>query len=412
MRRTARCRSRMLLPRSRRCATGRCSWTAKSSRSTRNWSPASSSFSRARSRTSTWCSTVSIATGRTCAATPLPVRRAALEEAIGDTERLFPSRRLADNGLEAFKMAKKKGYEGVIAKDASAPYIEGRSTKWLKVKVHEEEEFIIVGFTPPAGSRTHFGALLLGAHRGKELLYVGKVGTGFTNRTLNDLHAKLRPLAVKTPPVVNPPREKGAVWIDAEARRADLLPRADGGPAPAPARVPGPARRQEHRRSLPPWRQDDESQVQGEITNHKSQITNPPPSLQSFQGLLARGGVHEIRPGALLRHGLSEAETARERPAAVARTLPGRNPGAVFRSEGEAAGHAGRHADEGGQAREGDDELRRRREARDAARPRQPRLHRGARLGIPGGRPAQARLGLFRPRSGLGRLRRRGQTPA
>jgi len=144
---------------------------------------------------------------------PLPARRAAVEEAIGETERLFASRRLAANGLEAFRDAKKKGYEGLVAKDASAPYIEGRSTKWLKVKVHQEEEFVIVGFTPPAGSRTHFGALLLGAYRGKDLLYVGKVGTGFTHETLNSLHAKLRPLARKIPPVANPPREKGAVWV-------------------------------------------------------------------------------------------------------------------------------------------------------------------------------------------------------
>jgi bifunctional non-homologous end joining protein LigD len=143
----------------------------------------------------------------------LPARRAAVGEAIGETERLFASRRLAANGLEAFRDAKKKGYEGLVAKDASAPYIEGRSTKWLKVKVHQEEEFVIVGFTPPAGSRTHFGALLLGAYRGKDLLYVGKVGTGFTHATLNSLHEKLRPLARKIPPVANPPREKGAVWV-------------------------------------------------------------------------------------------------------------------------------------------------------------------------------------------------------
>jgi bifunctional non-homologous end joining protein LigD len=144
---------------------------------------------------------------------PLPVRRAAMEEAIGETERLFPSRRLARNGLAAFKLARKKGFEGLVAKDASAPYIEGRSTRWLKVKVHQEDDFVIVGFTQPGGARTHFGALLLGAHRGKDLLYVGKVGTGFTQKTLDSLHAKLRPLAQKTPPVTNPLREKGAVWV-------------------------------------------------------------------------------------------------------------------------------------------------------------------------------------------------------
>ncbi len=151
--------------------------------------------------------------GKDLRGSPLPVRRAALEEAIGETERLFASRRLADNGLEAFQEARKRGYEGIVAKDAAAAYIEGRSTKWLKVKVHQEEEFLIVGFTAPAGARTHFGALLLGAHSGKDLVYVGKVGTGFSNKTLNELHAKLRPLVVNTPPVKEPPREKGAVWV-------------------------------------------------------------------------------------------------------------------------------------------------------------------------------------------------------
>jgi len=144
---------------------------------------------------------------------PLPVRRDALGKAIGDRQRLFPSRRLPSNGLEAFRVAEKKRFEGLVAKDAAAPYIEGRSTRWLKVKVHQHDEFVIVGFTPPAGSRTHFGALLLGAYRGKDLVYVGKVGTGFTHKTLNSLHAKLRPLTRKVPPVTNPPREKGAVWV-------------------------------------------------------------------------------------------------------------------------------------------------------------------------------------------------------
>jgi bifunctional non-homologous end joining protein LigD len=151
--------------------------------------------------------------GRDLRSRPLPERRAALEESIGVTERLFPSRRLASNGLAAFKLAGKKGFEGMVAKDASAPYVEGRSTRWLKVKAHQEDEFVIVGFTQPGGARTHFGALLLGAHRGKDLLYVGKVGTGFTQKTLDALHAKLRPLARLTPAVANPPREKGAVWV-------------------------------------------------------------------------------------------------------------------------------------------------------------------------------------------------------
>jgi bifunctional non-homologous end joining protein LigD len=144
---------------------------------------------------------------------PLRVRRDALEEAIGDTDHLFPSRRLESNGFKAYETAKRKGWEGVVGKDSSAPYVEGRSTKWLKVKIKQEEEFVIGGYTPPAGSRPYFGALLLGAYQGPDLRYVGKVGTGFTQKTLSMLHRKFQPLVRKTPPVVDPPREKGAVWL-------------------------------------------------------------------------------------------------------------------------------------------------------------------------------------------------------
>src|SRR5579883_897870 len=96
---------------------------------------------------------------------PLETRRAAAESAIDEIKGLMLSRRLAENGLEAFKIARKRGYEGLVAKDSSSPYIEGRSTKWLKVKVHQEEEMIIAGFTKPEGSRQYFGALLLGAYK-------------------------------------------------------------------------------------------------------------------------------------------------------------------------------------------------------------------------------------------------------
>ncbi|HKD12246.1 MAG TPA: non-homologous end-joining DNA ligase [Thermoanaerobaculia bacterium] len=143
----------------------------------------------------------------------LPARRAAVESAIGETERLFASRRLSGNGLTAYRVARKKGFEGLVAKDAAAPYLEGRSRFWLKVKVHQEEEFVIGGFTAPGGTRAYFGALLLGAYRGAEFVYVGKVGTGYTEKILRELHGKLAPLARRAPPFVNPPREKGATWV-------------------------------------------------------------------------------------------------------------------------------------------------------------------------------------------------------
>jgi len=151
--------------------------------------------------------------GRDLRNEPLPVRREALEKAIGDIDHLFSSRRLESNGLKAYETAKRKGWEGVVGKDSSAPYVEGRSTKWLKVKIKREEEFVIGGYTMPAGARTHFGSLLLGAYQGGDLRYVGKVGTGFTQKTLSMLHRTFQPLVRKTPPFVDPPREKGAVWL-------------------------------------------------------------------------------------------------------------------------------------------------------------------------------------------------------
>jgi bifunctional non-homologous end joining protein LigD len=143
----------------------------------------------------------------------LETRRPAAESAIGEADILMISHRLADNGLEAFKTAKKKGYEGVVAKDLSSPYIEGRSSKWLKVKVHQEEEMVIAGFTKPEGSRTHFGALLLGAYENGNLRYVGKVGTGFNEKTLAALYQKFKPLIQSKPPFVDPPREKHVTYL-------------------------------------------------------------------------------------------------------------------------------------------------------------------------------------------------------
>ena len=151
--------------------------------------------------------------GRDLRNEPLTARREAMEEAIGDTVHLFPSRRLESNGLKAYETATRKGWEGVVGKEAESPYVEGRSTKWLKVKIKQEEEFVIGGYTAPAGSRSYFGSLLLGAYRGRDLHYVGRVGTGFTNKILSALHRKFQPLVQKKSPFVVPPRIKDSAWL-------------------------------------------------------------------------------------------------------------------------------------------------------------------------------------------------------
>jgi bifunctional non-homologous end joining protein LigD len=136
-----------------------------------------------------------------------------MERSIGLSKLLLPSRRLATNGLHAFRIAQRRGYEGLVAKDLSSPYVEARSTKWLKVKVHQEDEFVIAGFTRPIGSRQYFGALLLGAYAKHGLRYVGKVGTGFDQKTLAALYRKFRPFVRSRPALWDPPREKGVVFL-------------------------------------------------------------------------------------------------------------------------------------------------------------------------------------------------------
>ena len=139
--------------------------------------------------------------GRDLRAQPLSARRAVLEQVLPRSTpnaTLFRSAILSSNGLEAFAFARRKGFEGVVAKDEAAPYIEGRSRRWLKFKVHQEDEFLIVGYTAPAGSRKHFGSLLLGAYDRGRLYYVGKVGTGFTRESLASLFRVFQPLVVST----------------------------------------------------------------------------------------------------------------------------------------------------------------------------------------------------------------------
>ena len=153
--------------------------------------------------------------GRDLRREPLERRREELVRALSRAPKtLFVSNRLAENGLAAYRLATKRGFEGLVAKDVSASYEERRSTRWLKVKVHQEDEFVVGGYTPPRGARSHLGALLLGAYEGRALRYVGKVGTGFSQKTLAELSETLAPLARKTPAFANPPREKGAVWLE------------------------------------------------------------------------------------------------------------------------------------------------------------------------------------------------------
>jgi len=153
------------------------------------------------------------AEGKDLRARPFRERREILERCVKPGSVLLLSRRLSANGLEAFEIASQRGFEGIVGKNLASTYVEGRSRDWLKVKVHQEDEFVIGGFTKPAGSRKHFGALLLGAYSDGRLRYVGKVGTGFAENTLTELHRKFAPYVTKTSPFSEPLKEKGATFL-------------------------------------------------------------------------------------------------------------------------------------------------------------------------------------------------------
>jgi bifunctional non-homologous end joining protein LigD len=118
------------------------------------------------------------------------------------------------DGEAYYAEACRRGWEGLIAKRADAPYTGGRSRDWLKFKCSAEQELVIGGFTAPRGSRTELGALLLGYYDAGRLRYAGKVGTGFTQETLRRLASSLAPLERASSPFVDEVKERHITWVE------------------------------------------------------------------------------------------------------------------------------------------------------------------------------------------------------
>ena len=145
---------------------------------------------------------------------PLSDRRRMLQGVLRRGPALRMARRLARNGIEAYAVARGRGLEGIIAKNARSSYVSARSRDWLKIKIRQEDEFVIGGYTSPSGTREHLGALLLGAYDAKRrFVYVGRVGTGFTGAVLQDLARRLRPWVRARAPFADPPHAAGVTWV-------------------------------------------------------------------------------------------------------------------------------------------------------------------------------------------------------
>ena len=112
------------------------------------------------------------------------------------------SEHINEKGIDFLKVAAQKESEGIIAKRASSTYVIGRRTNdWLKIKLSQQEEAIIIGISEPRNSRTYFGALLLGQYEGNKLKFIGKCGTGFTQEILKELHTKFSKYFVDKSPL-------------------------------------------------------------------------------------------------------------------------------------------------------------------------------------------------------------------
>jgi bifunctional non-homologous end joining protein LigD len=109
---------------------------------------------------------------------------------------------------------KKRGLEGLIGKLRRSVYEPGRrSGTWIKLKCVNEQEFVIGGYTPPGGSRKHFGAILVGYYDDGRLKFAGKVGTGFNSKSLSILHRKFQAEARDDCPFVDLPSKQGGQWV-------------------------------------------------------------------------------------------------------------------------------------------------------------------------------------------------------
>jgi bifunctional non-homologous end joining protein LigD len=110
--------------------------------------------------------------------------------------------------------------EGIICKRINATYESGRSRSWVKVKCSRRQEFVVIGYSAPGGSRKHFGSLLLGAYTAPDrLTYMGRVGTGFTESSLRDLMTRLKKIERRECPADEPPtrqESRGVKWVDPE----------------------------------------------------------------------------------------------------------------------------------------------------------------------------------------------------
>jgi len=144
----------------------------------------------------------------------LKERKEKLEKKLRSSAMVRFSEDLEGDAKDILDKACKLGLEGLIGKQAGSVYASGRTRSWIKLKCRSRQDFVIGGYTPPKGSRSGFGAILVGTYdvHGK-LHYAGKVGTGFDEERLGGLMRRFAPLKQAGSPFATPPKEKGVQWL-------------------------------------------------------------------------------------------------------------------------------------------------------------------------------------------------------
>jgi bifunctional non-homologous end joining protein LigD len=149
---------------------------------------------------------------------PLLQRKDVLRELLESAKspRLRYADHVAGRGGIFYRRSCELGLEGVVSKRKDSPYRSGRGLDWVKVKCWKRQEFVVAGFTDPQSSREGFGALLLGVHEGSDLVYAGRVGTGFDEPLLRELRRRLDALERPDSPFAAPlsrPERRGVHWV-------------------------------------------------------------------------------------------------------------------------------------------------------------------------------------------------------
>lgn len=159
-----------------------------------------------------WCD------GRDIRQMELTERKKLLKQIIPKSSVLFYSDHVETKGIDLFKEMKRRGLEGMVAKNGASPYREGnRGPDWLKVKTHQRQEVVIGGYTEPRGSRKYLGSLLVGVYDKGKLVYVGHSGGGIPDDQRKKLQATLARIERAASPFSTTPKPNAPVhWVKPE----------------------------------------------------------------------------------------------------------------------------------------------------------------------------------------------------